>query len=113
MTFLVILLLFAQFEPDSRLNIARIQERQKLQGDLTQAILSSDIVLVESVLKQDCNPNFQINLSESELNAVKALSPRMYHYCRNGWDFQPLHLAAGLGETAICRLLIANGAKQY
>jgi hypothetical protein len=113
MTFLVLLLLFAQFEPDSRLNIARIQEQQKLQGNLTQALVSGDIGLVESVLKQDCDPNFQINLSEAELNAVKALSPRMYHYYSNSSDFRPLHLAAGLGETAICRLLIANGAKQY
>jgi len=113
MTFLVLLLLFAQFEPDSRLNIARIQKQQKLQGNLTQALVFGDIGLVESVLKQDCDPNFQINLSEPELNAVKALSPRMYHYYSNSSDFQPLHLAAGLGETAICRLLIANGAKQY
>jgi ankyrin repeat protein len=113
MTFLILLLLFAQFEPDSRLSIARIQEQQKLRDNLTQAILSGDIVLVESVLKQDCDPNFQINLSDSELNAVKVLSPRMFHYYSNGSDFRPLHIAAGLGETAICRLLIANGAKLY
>jgi len=113
MTFLVLLLLFAQLEPDSTLSIARMQEQQKLQGNLTQAILSSDVVLVESVLKQDCDPNFQINLSEAELKAVKVLSPRMYHYYSNGSGFRPLHLAAGLGEIAICRLLIANGAKQF
>ena len=113
MSFLILLLLFAQFEPDARLSIARIEEQQKLQDNLIQALLSNDIVLVESVLKQDCDPNFQINLSEPELNEVKALSPRMYHYYSNSSDFQPLHLAAGLGETAICRLLIANGAKQY
>jgi L,D-transpeptidase catalytic domain/Ankyrin repeats (3 copies) len=113
MTFLVLLLLFAQFEPDSRLSIARIQEQQKLQDKLTEAIVSSHIALVESLLKQGCDPNFRINLSESELNVLKTLSPRMYHYYSNGSDFRPLHLAAGLGETAICRLLIANGAKQY
>jgi hypothetical protein len=113
MTLLVLLWLFAQFEPDSRLSLSHIQEQQKLQDNLTQAILSNDNALAESVLKQNCDPNCQINLSESELNALKALSLRMSYYYRNGSDFRPLHIAAGLGETTICQLLIASGAKQY
>jgi hypothetical protein len=113
MTFLVLLLLFAQFEPDSRLSLSRIQEQLKLQDNLTQAILSNDAALAESLLKQNCDPNFQITLSGAELKMLKALSQRMYYYYSNGSDFRPLHIAAGLGETTICQLLIAGGAKQY
>jgi hypothetical protein len=113
MTFLLLLLLFAQFDPASKLNLSHIQEQQKLQENLTQAILANDTALTDNALKQDCNPNFQVNLSEAELKTLIALSPRMYHYYSNGSDFRPLHIAAGLGETAICKLLIASGAKQY
>jgi hypothetical protein len=113
MTFLLLLLLLAQFDPTSKLSLSYIQERQRLQENLTQAILANDAALADSVLKQDCNPNFQVNLSEDELKTLIALSPRMYHYYSNGSDFRPLHIAAGLGETAICKLLIASGAKQY
>src|SRR6516225_6792373 len=113
MTFLLLLLLLAQFDPASKLNLSRIQEQQKLQENLTQAILSNDAALTDSALKQNCNPNYQVNLSEAEVKTLMALSPRMYHYYSNGSDFRPLHIAAGLGETAICKLLIASGAKQY
>ena len=113
MTFLLLLLLLAQFDPTSKLSLSRIQEQQKLQENLTQAVLANDAALADSVLKQDCNPNFQVNLSEAELKTLMALSARMYHYYSNGSDFRPLHIAAGLGETAICKLLIASGAKQY
>ena len=113
MTFLLLLILLAQFDPTSKLSLSHIQELQKLQENLTQAILTNDAALAGSVLKQDCNPNFQVNLSEAELKTLMALSPRMYHYYSNGSDFHPLHIAAGLGETAICKLLIASGAKQY
>ena len=113
MTFLLLLLLLAQFDPTSKLSLSYIQERQRLQENLTQAILANDAALADSVLKQDCDPNFQVNLSEDELKTLIALSPRMYHYYSNGSDFRPLHIAAGLGETAICKLLIASGAKQY
>src|SRR6266478_4519342 len=113
MTFLVLLLLFAQFEPNSMLNLSRIQEQLKLRDDLIRAILSDDTALAENLLKQNCDPNFQVNLSEPELKTLKAAGPRMYFYYSNGSAFRPLHIAAGLGETTICRLLIANGAKQY
>src|ERR1700751_92370 len=113
MTFLLLLLLLAQFDPTSKLSLSRIQEQQKLQENLTQAVLANDAALADSVLKQDCDPNFQVNLSEAELKTLMALSARMYHYYSNGSDFRPLHIAAGLGETAICKLLIASGAKQY
>jgi L,D-transpeptidase-like protein/ankyrin repeat protein len=113
MTFLVLLLLFAQFEPNSMLNLSRIQEQLKLRDDLMQAILSNDTALAENFFKQNCDPNFQVNLSEPELKTLKAACPRMYFYYSNGSAFRPLHIAAGLGENTICRLLIANGAKQY
>jgi hypothetical protein len=113
MTFLVLLLLFAQFEPNSMLALSSVQEQLKLQDNLTQAILSNDAALIESLLKQNCDPNFQVNLSEPELKTLKAVSPRMYFYYSNGSAFRPLHIAAGLGETTICQLLVANGAKQY
>src|ERR1700747_700575 len=108
MTFLLLLLLLAQFDPTSKLSLSHFQEQQRLQENLTRAILSNDAALADSVLKQDCNPNFQVNLSEAELKMLVALSPRMYHYYSNGADFRPLHIAAGLGETAICKLLIAS-----
>jgi L,D-transpeptidase catalytic domain/Ankyrin repeats (3 copies) len=113
MSFLLILLLFAQFEPDATLSLAGMQERQKLRDQLLQAILSNDIGLAETALSGNCDPNFEINLSESQAKSLKALGPRMYYYYVNGSDFRPLHIAAGLGETRICRLLLANGAKQY
>jgi len=113
MTFLVLLLLFAQFEPNSMLNLSCIQEQLKLQDNLTEAILSNDAPQAENILKQNCDPNFQVNLSATGLKTLKALSPRMYFYYSNGSAFRPLHIAAGLGETTICQLLIANGAKQY
>ena len=113
MTLFLLLLLLAQFDPSSILSLSRIQEQNEFQENLTRAILSNDASLTDSALKQDCNPNFQIILSEPELKALMALSPRMYHYYSNGWDFRPLHIAAGLGETTICKLLIARGAKQY
>lgn len=113
MTFLVLLLLFGQLEPDSVLGVARIQEQLRLQDNLIQAILSNNPALTEMLLKQNCDPNFQVNLSEPELKLLKAASPRMHFYYSNGWEFRPLHIAAGLGETTICQSLIANGAKQY
>jgi L,D-transpeptidase-like protein/ankyrin repeat protein len=113
MTFVLLLLLFAQFEPSSMLGISRIQEQLRLQDNLIQAILSNDAALTESLLQQNFDPNFQANLSESELKTLKAAGPRMYFYYSNGSEFRPLHIAAGLGETTICRLLIASGAKQY
>src|SRR3984893_15369176 len=113
MTLLVLLMLFAQFEPGSRLSLSHLQEEQKLQDNLTQAILANDNALAESVLKQNCDPNFQVNLSESESKRLRALSPRMAYYYSNGSEFRPLHIAAGLGETTICQLLLAAGAKLY
>jgi L,D-transpeptidase catalytic domain/Ankyrin repeats (3 copies) len=113
MTFLVFLLLFAQFEPAYRLVFGRFQEQQKLQNSLIQAILSKDAALAETALKGNCDPNFQISLSGSDAQLLRMLSPRMHHYYVNGSDFRPLHIAAGLGEKRICRLLVANGAKQY
>ena len=113
MTLLVLLMLFAQFEPGSTLGLSHLQEEQKLQNNLTQAILANDNALAESVLKQNCDPNFRVDLSESESKRLRALSPRMAYYYSNGSEFRPLHIAAGLGETAICQLLLASGAKQF
>ena len=42
MTFVLLLLLFAQFEPSSMLGISRIQEQLRLQDNLIQAILSKN-----------------------------------------------------------------------
>jgi hypothetical protein len=113
MTFLFLFLVLSQLEPDSSLNITRLQEQQKLRESLIQSILDDDAVLAESTLRENCDPNQAIFLSVAETKALMALSQRMFHYYSNGSEFRPLHLAAGLGETAICKLLIANGAKQY
>ena len=95
------------------LGISDIQEQLRVQDNLIQAILSNDAAGVENLLKQNCNPNFQVNLSEAELKTLKSANQRMYFYYFNGSAFRPLHIAAGLGEIAICRSLIANGASQY
>jgi lipoprotein-anchoring transpeptidase ErfK/SrfK len=113
MNIVLFMLLLAQFEPEPGFSLAILQQRQQARNDLANAILSNDRALAQDALDQKADPNDTITLSPVECATLRALSPQIYHYYSNGTDFRPLHLAAGLGETEICRLLVAAGAKQY
>ena len=113
MSIVLLLLLFAQFDPDPRFSLAILREQQQARNDLVNAILSNNYALARTALDKRADPNGTIVLIQSESELLRSLSPRMYHYYSNGADFRPLHLAAGLGEGDICQLLIGRGAKQF
>jgi L,D-transpeptidase catalytic domain/Ankyrin repeats (3 copies) len=113
MNIVLLMLLLAQFEPEPSFSIAVLQARQQARNDFVNAVLSNDQALAQTALNEKADPNDTIILSRAEIATLRALSPQICHYYINGTDFRPLHLAAGLGETEICRLLIAAGAKQY
>ena len=52
-------------------------------------------------------------LSQDESSTLRSLSAKTYFYYSNGTALRPLHLAAGLGETEICQMLLAEGAKLF
>jgi hypothetical protein len=106
-------MLVAQFEPDVASRIAALQARQQARDALVSALLSNDLPLAQTALNENFDPNDCIILSTGESTILRSLSARAYYYYNNGTDFLPLHLAAALGETNICRLLIADGAKQF
>ncbi len=113
MNIVLLMLLFAQLEPEPRFSLAILQARQRARDDLVNAILSNNRSLAQTALSEKADPEDTVILSQEESTVLQSLSPRLYHYYSNGTDFRPLHLAAGLGETGICQLLIAGGAKQY
>jgi hypothetical protein len=113
MSILLLIILLAQFEPDLASGIATFQARQQARNAFVSALLSNDLPLAQATLKENFDPNDCIVLSAGESAILRSLSPRAYYYYSNGTDFLPLHLAAALGETEICRLLITDGAKQF
>jgi hypothetical protein len=113
MNIVLLMLLLAQFEPEPGFSLATLQAQQQARNDLVSAILSNNSTLAQTALNEKADPGDTIILSQSESRVLQSLSPRIFYYYSNGTDFQPLHLAAGLGETEICRLLIAAGAKQF
>ena len=114
MSILLFIMLFAQVEPDVASRIATFQAQQQQARDaFVSALLSNDLTLAQAALNGNFDPNDCIVLSTGESTTLRSLSARAFHYYSNGADFLPLHLAAALGETEICRLLIAGGAKQF
>jgi hypothetical protein len=113
MNLVLLMLLLAQFEPSSRFSFPNLQARQQARNDLVSAILSNNCSLAQVSLDEKADPDNAIVLTQDEGESLRALSARTYFYYSNGADFQPLHLAAGLGETSICQVLIAGGAKQF
>ena len=113
MSILLLMLLFAQSEPDLASGIATLQARQQARDALVSALFSNDLPLAQEALKGNFDPNDCVILSTGESKILRSLSTKAYHYYSNGTDFLPLHLAAALGETEICQLLIADGAKQF
>jgi L,D-transpeptidase catalytic domain/Ankyrin repeats (3 copies) len=114
MSILLFIMLFAQIEPDVTSRVASFQAQQQQARDaFVSALLSNDLTLAQAALNGSFDPNDCIILSTGESTTLRALNARAYYYYSNGRDFLPLHLAAALGETEICRLLIADGAKQF
>jgi lipoprotein-anchoring transpeptidase ErfK/SrfK len=108
-----LMLLLAQFEPGSGFSLAKLQARQEARNNLVNAILSNNSALAQSALYAKVDPEQTIVLSPDESSALRLLSAKTYFYYSNGTAVRPLHLAAGLGETEICQLLIADGAKLF
>lgn len=113
MSIILFLLLLAGVEPEPALPLAALQARQQARDALVSALLSNDLALVQTALKGNFDPNDCIILSANESTTLRSLSGRAYHFYANSTDFLPLHLAAALGETGICKFLVANGAKQF
>ena len=113
MNIVLLMLLLAQLEPEPKFSLAILQAQQLARNDLVNGILSNNRSLAQTALNEKANLEDTVILSQGESVVLQSLSPRVYHYYVNGKGFQPLHLAAGLGETEICQLLIAGGAKQY
>jgi hypothetical protein len=113
MSIVLLLLLLAQFEPGPGFSLTTLRERQQAQNDLIKALLTNNSALAGNALDKKADPSGIIVLSQDENALLKALSPRMFYYLSNGSNFQPLHVAAGLGERDICQLLMASGAKQF
>jgi hypothetical protein len=107
-----LMLLLAQFEPSPEFSIATLQARQQARNDLVHAILSNNRALAQTALREKADLEDTVVFTPEESTMLRALSTRTYYYYSNGTNFRPLHLAAGLGETEICQLLIAGGAKQ-
>jgi hypothetical protein len=113
MNIILLMLLLAQFEPEPVLSLAILRARQQARNDLVKAILSNNCALAQIGLKEKADPDETIILSPSESTVLRSLSPKVYYYYSNGSELRSLHLAAGLGETEICQLLVAAGAKQF
>jgi hypothetical protein len=113
MNIVLLMLLIAQFEPEPSFSLATLQARLQARNDLVKAILSNNSVLAQTALKEKVDPEDIVVFSQDESEVFRSLSARTYYYYSNGSDFRPLHLAAGLGESEICQLLIAGGAKQF
>jgi L,D-transpeptidase catalytic domain/Ankyrin repeats (3 copies) len=113
MCILLLIMLVAQVDPDMASPIATLQARIQARDAFVSALLSDELPLAQTALNENFDPNDYIILSTDESTILRSLSARAYHYYSNGTDFLPLHLAAALGETEICRLLIADGAKQF
>jgi hypothetical protein len=113
MSIILLMLLLTQLEPDPAFTIATLQARQEARDALVSALLSNEPALAQTALNENFDPDNCIILSTDESTILRSLSARAYHYYINGADFLPLHLAAALGETEICRLLITHGAKEF
>ena len=113
MNMLLLILLLAQFEPAPVFSLATLEARKNARNDLVHAILSNSSSLAQTSLDEQADPDEPVVLAPDEMETLRSLSAQVYHYYSNGTDFRPLHLAAGLGETEICQLLIAKGAKPF
>jgi lipoprotein-anchoring transpeptidase ErfK/SrfK len=113
MNIVLLMLLLAQFDPGSKFSLANLQARQVARNNLVNAILSNNSALAQTALNAKVDPEKTIVLSPDESSALRLLSAKTYFYYSNGTAFRALHLAAGLGETEICQLLIASGAKLF
>jgi len=113
MNIVLLLLLLAQFESEPVFSLATLAGRQQARNDLVNAILSNNGALAQAALNAKADPEKIVILSEGESSALRSLSAKTYFYYSNGSAFRPLHLAAGLGETEICQLLLAGGAKLF
>jgi hypothetical protein len=113
MSIILFLLLLAGVEPEPELPLAALQARQQARDALVSALLSNDLPLAQTALNGNFDPNDCIILSANESTTLRSLSGRAYHFYANSTDFLPLHLAAALDETEICKFLVANGAKQF
>ena len=109
MNIVLLMLLLAQFEPEPGFSLAALQGRKQARDDLVHAILSNNGTLAQTALKAKANPENIVILSQDESSALRSLSAKTYFYYSNGTALRPLHLAAGLGETEICQLLLAGG----
>jgi L,D-transpeptidase catalytic domain/Ankyrin repeats (3 copies) len=113
MSIILLLLLLTQLEPDPAIPIPTVQARQQARDALVSALLLNDLSLAQTALNGNFDPNDCIILSTDEGTTLRSLSGRAYHFYSNSTDFLPLHLAAALGETEICKFLVANGAKEF
>jgi|SRR3984957_8696277 len=113
MNIVLLILLLAQFDPQPEFSLATLQAQQHARDDLVTAILSDNRTLAQTGLNEKADPDGIVILSPDENILLQSLSPRVSFYYSNGRDLRPLHLAAGLGETGICQLLITAGAKQF
>ena len=113
MNIILLMLLLAQFEPDPGFCLATLEARQNARNDLVHAILSNNSSLAQISLSEKADPDKPIILAQDESAMLRSLSAKTFYYYSNGTDFRPLHLAAGLGETTICQLLLAGGAKPF
>ena len=113
MNIVLLILLLAQLEPEPKFSLAILQARQLARNDLVNSILSNNRSIAQTALNEKANLEDTVILSQGESMVLQSLSPTVYHYYVNGKGFRSLHLAAALGETEICQLLIAGGAKQY
>ena len=113
MSIILLLLLLAGVEPEPALPLVPLQARQQARDALVSALFSNDLALAQTALNGNFDPNDCIILSTDESTKLRSVSGRAYHFYTNSTDFLPVHLAAALGETEICKFLVANGAKQF
>jgi hypothetical protein len=113
MNIVLLMLLLAQFETQPGFSLASLQRRQEARNDLVHAILSNNRDLAQTALDAKADPDKTVLLSQEESSALRLVSAKTYFYYSNGTALRPLHLAAGLGETEICQLLVAGGAKRF
>ena len=113
MNILLLMFLLAKLEPEPGFGLAILEARQQARNDLVHAILSNDSALAHAALNAKADPQDIVTLSQSEAGSLRTLSAKTYFYYSNGANFRPLHLAAGLGETEICQVLLAGGAKLF
>jgi hypothetical protein len=73
----------------------------------------NNATLARTALKAKADPERIVILSEDESSTLRSVSAKTYFYYSNGSALRPLHLAAALGGTEICQMLLAEGAKLF